>query len=84
MQKKFYNFDVEISNILTAYVHISDNQAVSNDELSPRGGRGVPSSWNPVVRGRLECRCTNGFQEIGTPCRPSDSYSLLDRYYLII
>ena len=27
---------------------------------------------------------TTGFEELGTPCRPSDSYSSLDRYYLII
>ena len=26
---------------------------------------------------------TTGFQELGTPCHPSDSYSSLDRYYLI-
>jgi len=39
MQKNFCNYDVEISNILTVCVHISDN-ILSNDEQGSVGRQG--------------------------------------------
>jgi len=38
VQNNFYNFDVEISSILTVYVYISDNIYLMTSK-SPRGGR---------------------------------------------
>ena len=56
MQKNFCNYDVEISNILTVCVHISDN-ILSNDEQGSVGRQGcrVPGlqwyvvGWSVII-----------------------------------